>query len=77
MLLMDVPDEKLLTIAAEIPIEPPASKDEERLDITAPPEETKEKPDCTIEIVRKKAQQFEEIDIDKISEFVTMNTEEE
>lgn len=79
MLLMDIPDEKLLSIAAEIAVEtiPAICKEEERIDITTPQEETKEKPDCTIEIVRKKASQFEEVDIDRISEFVTMNTEEE
>lgn len=59
MLFLDVPDEKLLTIAAEIPAEEPSTtienKAKERIDITEQPEETKDKTDVTLEIVRKKA----------------------
>ena len=32
--------------------------------------------DQTMEIIRKKVQIFEEVDIDRISEFVTMTSEE-
>ena len=79
MLLLDVPDEKLLSLAAEIPTAPFSSRKsaaKQRIDITEPPEEAKEKPYAALEIIRKKVQAFEEVDIDRISEFVTMNTED-
>ena len=131
MMLLDVPDEKLITLAkdipeklhAEIPALPasgsarkskkkPATA-EEPIDIT---EGLKEQPassaaredkeasrsgekgaktptkssiskqidniaasaiDATMEIIRKKVQVFEEVDIDRISEFVTISDEQE
>lgn len=33
--------------------------------------------DATMEIIRKKVQVFEEVDIDRISEFVTISDEQE